>query len=271
MPDLKDAGEVTGKTEQERNARGIGEEDGRADAPLRARDPIGNSATGKQRQRDDRADGREADAIRDPAEMVQFTLRQSAIGEIDTEEVRDRQAASQRRRPDGDRCEQEHDRERQPDIGDQAARHDRNPGQEIAEAGRDQVVGVIPDVTDRRRVADLAGGHRCPGRSLAEHETACYSHGRAEGGADVAAARHGGEIIDPFDQTVMVQRLEHAKAHGRGADAAAGQGEPDDIEHLAGVYALGVELPGLAAARVDRRDLVANDLLMLFAPGPFLV
>ncbi|MHC2278361.1 hypothetical protein ACVME8_004972 [Bradyrhizobium diazoefficiens] len=36
IPDLKDAGEVTRDAEQECDARGIGQEDGRADAPLRA-------------------------------------------------------------------------------------------------------------------------------------------------------------------------------------------------------------------------------------------
>ena len=222
--------------------------------PRSARDPDeAIPPTASSDQCDHRSDRGEPEAVRDPAEMVQLTLRQSAFGNIDAEEICDRQAAPQRRRPDRDGCEQQHDGQRQSDIGDQAPHHDCDPGQEIAEAGRDQIVGIIPDMSDRRRIADLAGGRRSPGRPLAEHKTPCHRHGRAERGADVAAARDGRKIIDPSEQIMVVQRLKHAKTHRRGADAAAREGEPDDVEHLARFCAVRIDLP-----RTSRRVLIAS-------------
>src|SRR3954463_14352928 len=104
MRDLKHAREVARDAEQECDGRSIGQEDGRADAPFRARAQISDSAESKQRQRDYRSDRSEPEAVRDPAEMVQLTLRQSTFGNIDAEEICDREAAPQRRRPDRDGC-----------------------------------------------------------------------------------------------------------------------------------------------------------------------
>ncbi|WP_369526373.1 hypothetical protein [Bradyrhizobium japonicum] len=268
MLDLEKPREVARDAQQQRDPANIGEDDARTAAADGAGGEIGEPAASEHHQRDDQAEYTEPVTI-DVAEIMQ--LAQRPVVETDAEDVRIRKAAPQRRRPDGDGGKQQHDGQRQPDIGDQSPHDDRNSGQKIAGPGRDQIVGIVAQVSDRRRIADLGGRDSSADGSFAEYKAPCRRHGGAERGADIAAARHRGEIVDPADQIVVVQCLEHAEANGRRANATAGQRKPDDVEQLAGLQAVGVEAPFRLASGVDRLDLIADDLMVLLAPGRFLI
>lgn len=204
MLNLEKPCKVAGDAEQQRYSGKVGAHDAGAVAANGAGAQIGEPAAEKQHQRRGRAKGAEAVTI-DAAEIMQFA--QFAIVEADTKDVRNSQATAQRRRPNGDGGEQQHDGQRQPDIGDQAAHDNRNSGQKIACTGGDQIVGIVAEMPDRRRVADLGGGGSTGDRPFTEYKPPCRRHARAERSADIAATRHRGEIIDPPNQVVVVQGL----------------------------------------------------------------
>src|SRR5438270_6928814 len=88
---------------------------------------------------------------------------------------------------------------------------------------------------DRTRI----GYFRCSlvgaaGGRVAEHElTVGAGHRGGERAADVAAARHGGEVIDIAQRVVMIERLQHTERKRGRPYSAAGERKTDAIEHLA--------------------------------------
>src|SRR5579859_2032031 len=63
----------------------------------------------------------------------------------------------------------------------------------------------------------------------------------------------------------MVEGLQHAKTDRGRADSSTGQSQPHDIDHFArpGIF----DRPRGIAARVYRRNLARNNIMVVFAPG----
>jgi hypothetical protein len=198
---LEHAREIAGAADDEDDGRGIDPHDRGTTPPFGSRADISQHSADEQNPTGDGADLGEPVLIHE-AEIVQ--LASLGIDEADAEQVGDRQARPGRRRPDGDRCQHQDDRKDDPDIGDQPANDDGNSGEQIAHAGGDQIIGVVADVPDGGGIADLVRGRGAARGPLPEHETPRDRHGRAERGADIAAAGDRREVVDPPEQIVMV-------------------------------------------------------------------
>src|SRR5436305_13285666 len=119
---------------------------------------------------------------------------------------------------------------------------------------------------DRTRIGDF----RCSlvgaaGGRVAEHElTVGAGHRGGERAADVAAARHGGEVIDIAQRVVMIERLQHTERKRGRPYSAAGERKTDAIEHLAvdadAVFGAQRRPAERLATLVNRVDLHADDV-----------
>src|SRR4029079_14901647 len=88
-------------------------------------------------------------------------------------------------------------------------------------ATRREVVRVAPEVVDR----SFPVGRLC-------QPIARAADTGDETGADVAPAGHRGQVVHLAQQLDLLQPLEYAEAERRAADAAARDGEADEIVHV---------------------------------------
>src|SRR4029077_13974760 len=123
----------------------------------------------------------------------------------------------------------------------------------------------------------------------AEGKLACLRYRRGQRAADIAATRHGRQIVDPLDQIAVVERLEHTEADRRRAYAAARQRKPHGADRLLitppsdvgklrlGGFVIGTLFAGLGffvsppfflrpAAAVDRFELLLEPRAKLVTP-----
>ena len=115
------------------------------------------------------------------------------------------------------------------EVEDEVAKADahRRPrvAAEQAEARR-QVVAEAAEVAHLARLLRL---------QVQRARLAVRGQHRLQPAADVAAARYGRHVVEPFEETQPLQTLQDAEPERRAADAAAGQRQPDQrlVEGLA--------------------------------------
>ena len=145
---------------------------------------------------------------------------------------------------DDDHRQRQQHAEKQQHIDDQAAQQDRQRQQDVGETPWREEAAVVAHMADRHIVAHIMVGAAGKGKGavglvsgvvrragfparfgggLARRGGAGRpgGHRRDHAGADVAAARNGGEIVHAADQAVLVERLQRAQAEGSRAYPAA--------------------------------------------------
>ena len=102
----------------------------------------------------------------------------------------------------------------------QVAQVERAGEQRVAQAAGDEVAAVAAQPPAEARTVDVAEGALDLAHLVGRLGVGAQA---SQGGADVAAARDGGDQVEPEQLPARGQRLEQAEAEGRAADAAARQ------------------------------------------------
>ena len=108
-----------------------------------------------------------------------------------------------------------------------------------------RILAVVAQLPYRRRLRPARLGKRQLAGLEPDQLVVLVVQVGAQEGAEIAAARDGGQIVHPRQDAVPRQRLGDPEAEGRRADAAAGTGETHEVGD--GLRRRARETPPLAA------------------------